>query len=94
MYLRKKGPIGSAYYIGPRLGDGPTFKVSVLQLDTKECPGKLPMDLHNSIVATATIDHSLIQAVIYRERGWPDIGLILHHVSLLVAILSGRGYNH
>jgi hypothetical protein len=39
-YLRDKGPMGSAPYIGPRLGDGPIFIVAVSQLDTKECPGK------------------------------------------------------
>ena len=34
--------MGGALYIGPRLGDGPIFKVSVSHLDTKERPGKLP----------------------------------------------------
>ena len=33
--------MGGARYIGPNLGDGPIFKVSVSRLDTKECPGKL-----------------------------------------------------
>ena len=47
-YLREKWPMGGAPYIWPRLGDGPIFEVSVLQIDTKECPGKLIMDLHNS----------------------------------------------
>ena len=44
-YPRERGPMGSVPYIGPRLGDGPIFEVSVLHLDTKECPGicKLPM---------------------------------------------------
>ena len=42
-YLHKRGPMSGAPYIGPRLGDGPIFKVSVSQLDAKECPGKLPM---------------------------------------------------
>ena len=34
-----------APYIGPRLGGGPIFEVSVymLQLDAKERPGKLPI---------------------------------------------------
>ena len=41
-YLRKKGPMGGAPYIGPRLGDGPIFEVSVSQLDVKERPGKYP----------------------------------------------------
>ena len=53
MYLRKKGPIGSAPYIGPRLGDEPTFKVLVLQLDSKEHPDKLPTGYSNS-------NHSII----------------------------------
>ena len=35
--------MGGAPYIGPRLGDGPIFEVSVLQLDVKECPDKLHM---------------------------------------------------
>ena len=39
--------MGSAPYTGPRLGDGPIFKVSVSRLDTKECPGKLSTDVHN-----------------------------------------------
>ena len=34
--------MGGAPYIGPRLGDGPIFEVSVLHLDAKERPGKLP----------------------------------------------------
>ena len=41
-YLRKKGPMGGASYIGSRLGDGPIFEVSLSQLDAKERPGKLP----------------------------------------------------
>ena len=40
-YPRKRGPMGSAPYIGPSLGDGPIFEVSVLHLDAKECPDKL-----------------------------------------------------
>ena len=28
-YLRDRGPMGGALYIGPRLGDGPIFEVSV-----------------------------------------------------------------
>ena len=42
-YLHERGPMGGKPYIGPRLGDGPIFEVSVSQLDTKECPGKLSM---------------------------------------------------
>ena len=42
-YLREKGPTDGAPYIGSRLGDGPIFEVSLLQLDEKECPGKLHM---------------------------------------------------
>ena len=34
--------MGDAHYIEPRLGDGPTFEVSVSHLYVKECPGKLP----------------------------------------------------
>ena len=34
--------MGSAPYIGPRLGDGPIFEVSVSHLDAKERPCKLP----------------------------------------------------
>ena len=42
-YPRKRGPMGGAPYIGPRLGDGPIFEVSVSRLYAKERPGKLPM---------------------------------------------------
>ena len=41
-YPRERGPMGGAPYIGPRLGDGPIFEVSVACLNTKERPGKLP----------------------------------------------------
>ena len=41
-YPRERGPMGGAPYIGPRLGGGPIFEVSVAQLDAKERPGKLP----------------------------------------------------
>ena len=41
-YSRERGPMGGAPYIGPRLGDGPIFEVSMSRLDTKEHPGKLP----------------------------------------------------
>ena len=41
-YLREKGPMGSAPYIGSRQGDGPIFKVLLSQLDAKEHPGKPP----------------------------------------------------
>ena len=34
--------MGSAPYIGLRLGDGPIFEVSVSRLDANELPGKLP----------------------------------------------------
>ena len=33
--------MGGAPYIGPRLGDGPIFEVSVSRLYAKERPGKL-----------------------------------------------------
>ena len=42
-YPGERGPMGGAPYIGPRLGDGLIFEVSVSHLDTNECPGKLPM---------------------------------------------------
>ena len=42
LYPRERGPMGGAPYIGPRLGDGPIFEVSVSRLYTKEHPGKLP----------------------------------------------------
>ena len=41
-YPRERGPMGSVPYIGPRLGDGLIFKVSVSRLDAKERPGELP----------------------------------------------------
>ena len=37
----KRGPMGGAPYIGPRLGDGAIFKVSVSCLDAKKHPDKL-----------------------------------------------------
>ena len=40
-YPRERGPMGSAPYIGPRLGDGPIFEVSVMRLYSKEHPGNL-----------------------------------------------------
>ncbi len=51
MYLRKKGPMGGAPYIDPRLGGVPIFKISVSQLDAKERPDTVcnyPWDLHSS----------------------------------------------
>ena len=41
-YPRERGPMGGAPYIGPRLGDGPMFDVSVSRLYAKERQGKLP----------------------------------------------------
>ena len=41
LYPLERGPMGGAPYIGPRLGDGPTFEVSVSRLYVKECPGNL-----------------------------------------------------
>jgi hypothetical protein len=41
-YPREKGPMGGAPYIGPKLGGGPIFQVSMSQLDAKERPGKVP----------------------------------------------------
>ena len=79
-----KGLMGSAPYIEPRLGGGPIFKVSVPCLYEKERPGKLPT------LAAATIDFSLIQA---RYQSRARAAAILYHVSLSVAVLSGRGYD-
>ena len=42
-YPRERGPMDGAPYIGPRLGDGLIFEVSVSHLDAKEHSGKLPM---------------------------------------------------
>ena len=42
-YPHERGPMGGAPYIGPKLGDGPIFEVSVSRLYAKERPGKLPM---------------------------------------------------
>ena len=41
-YPRERGPMGGAPYIGPKLGDGPIFEISVSRLYLKEHPGKLP----------------------------------------------------
>ena len=43
-YPHERGTMGGAPYIGPRLGDGPIFEVSMLHLhaNVKELPGKLP----------------------------------------------------
>ena len=40
--------MGGAPYIGPRLGDGPIFEVSVSLLDMKERQGKLLHNLNSS----------------------------------------------
>ena len=45
-YLREKGLMGGAPYIGSRQEDGPIFEVSLSQLDAKERPGKLPTQFH------------------------------------------------
>ena len=39
-YPRERGPMSGAPYIGPRLGDGPIFEVSVSHLCAKERPLK------------------------------------------------------
>ena len=41
-YPRERGPMGGALYIGPRLGDGLIFEVSVSCLDAKERLAKFP----------------------------------------------------
>ena len=54
--------MGGKPYTGTRLGDGPIFEVSVLHLDAKERPGKLPvLSFIIQIVAAPTIGFSLIQ---------------------------------
>ena len=40
--LAKEGPWAVHLTLGPRLGDGPIFEVSVSRLDAKELPSKLP----------------------------------------------------
>ena len=64
--------MGGAPYIGPRLGDGPIFKVSVSQLDAKEHPGNTHRIFIIRIVAMATVEFRLIQAQlpIESEDGW------------------------
>ena len=47
-YPRERGPMGSAPYIVPRLGDGPIFEVLVSRIYAKEHPGKLPILALNS----------------------------------------------
>ena len=47
-YLRERGSMGGALYIGSRLGDGPIFEVSVSQLDAKSSQVNYLWDLHNS----------------------------------------------
>ena len=39
LYPLERGPMGGAPNIGPRLGDGPIFEVSVSHLYAKERPG-------------------------------------------------------
>ena len=36
IYPHERGPMGGAPYLGPRLGDGPIFEVSVLHLDANK----------------------------------------------------------
>ena len=73
----RKGSIGGAPYIGPRLGDGPIFAVSVSCLYAKERPGKLLTQPYSKLDCQS------------RARA----AAILHHVSLIAAVFSGRGYN-
>ena len=54
-YSHERGPMGGEPYIGPKLGDGPIFEVSVSHLVTHAI-------YIIRIVAAATIDFSLIQA--------------------------------
>ena len=76
--------MGGAPYIGPRLGDGPIFEVSVSRLYSKERPGKLLHNL-NSTLISALLKHG------YQSRA--RAAAILHRVSLNAAIFSGRGYD-
>ena len=39
-YPRERGPMGGTPYIGPKLGDGPIFEVSVSRLYSKEHPAR------------------------------------------------------
>ena len=59
--------MGGAPYIGPRLGDGLIFEVSVSQLCTKECPGKLP-----STGSSALFKQSRARAAGYRADTSPS----------------------
>ena len=84
--------MGSTPYIGPRLGDGPIFVVSVSHLDAKEHPGKFTHAIFIIlIVAAATIDYS--STITNQEQGRPAIGPMLHRMPLTAAVLSGRGYD-
>ena len=87
--------MGGAPYIGPRLGDGPIFVVSVSHLDVKERPGKFTHAIFIILIVAATIDFGLIHVstITTQERGWLAIGPILHRMPLTAAILSGRGYD-
>ena len=83
--------MGGTPYIGPRLGDGPIFKVSVSHLYEKERPGKLPT-LASIIrtVAAATVDFSLIQARLpIQSKGGRDTSPCVVECSRI----SGRGYD-
>ena len=84
--------MGGTPYIGPRLGDGPIFVVSVSHLDAKERPGKFTHAIFIILlVAAATIDYS--STITNQERGRPAIGPILHRMPLTAAVLSGRSYD-
>ena len=61
--LAKEGPWAvHLNYVGPRLGGGLIFEVSVSQIYAKERPGKLLRDLHNSNSSRSYYDFSVIQA--------------------------------
>ena len=83
--------MGGTPYIGPRLGDGTIFEVSVSHLYVKECPGKLPtLASIIRIVAVATIDFSLIQAWLpIQSKGGRDTSPCVVECSHI----SGRGYD-
>ena len=74
--------MGGAPYIGPRLGGGPIFEVSVSHLYAKERPGKLPTLI---LLISALFKHGYQ----FRTRA----AAILHRVLLSAALLSGRGYD-
>jgi hypothetical protein len=89
--------MGSAPYIGSKLGGGPIFQVSVSQLDAKERPWqvKYPRDLHNSNSSHCYYRFQPYASTVTNraERGQPAIEPIPHCVPLTAAVLSGHGHD-